>query len=44
LKRNVIPVLAAGGFISSAEDMAKYALLHLNKGKINENQLISEVT
>ena len=37
-----VPMLGAGGVYISVNEQAKFAMLHLNKGKINGKQLISE--
>jgi CubicO group peptidase (beta-lactamase class C family) len=42
--RNIDAVGPAGSINSSVEDMSKWILLHLNKGKVGETQLISEAT
>jgi len=34
---------AAGGIISDANDVAKYALFHLNSGRVGNKQVIPEV-
>jgi len=39
----VLPFMAAGGILSDANDMAKYALFHLNSGRVGQKQVISEV-
>ncbi|NHJ05559.1 MAG: class A beta-lactamase-related serine hydrolase [Candidatus Heimdallarchaeota archaeon] len=36
-----VPMLGAGGVYISVNEQAKFAIFHLNKGKINNNQLIS---
>jgi len=41
--RIVLSMIAAGGILSDANDMAKYALFHLNSGRVGDKQVISEV-
>jgi len=41
--RVVLPLVAAGGIISDVNDMAKYALFHLNSGRVGNKQVIPEV-
>jgi len=37
-------MIAAGGIISSANDMAKYALFHLNSGRVGDKQVVPAVS
>ena len=37
-----VPMLGAGGVYISVNEQAKFAMLHLNKGKINGKQLITK--
>jgi CubicO group peptidase (beta-lactamase class C family) len=42
--RNIDAIAPAGAINSNVEDMTRWILLHLNKGKVGEQQLISEAT
>jgi len=36
-----IPIIPSGGVYTSAEDMAAYALFHLNRGRVGDRQLLA---
>jgi len=36
-------MITAGGILSDSNDMAKYALFHLNSGRVGGNQVIPKV-
>jgi CubicO group peptidase (beta-lactamase class C family) len=39
----MISMIAAGGIITNADDMAKYLQFHLNLGRSGDSQVIPEV-